>query len=277
MRGEFLDLGGARLYYYAAGTRGAGVPVVFLHGFPTSSHLWSDVVPLMPRGHRLVVLDLLGFGRSDRPLTHPVDVGAHAERTVALLDELRIDRACFVGHGIGGGIAQTLAVRHARRVSHLSLIDSAALDRWPTLGGRLARSVARVARAAHLFPSRAFLAILRRDLARGYADPVHAERSIDLYLRPYADAAGREAMVAHLRALSGDGLADVDAGLSSIATPTSLLWGQHDRLVPVSVGRRLQATIPGATLDVVPGARHFTPEESPRQVADAIAGLLARG
>jgi len=73
MRGEFLDLSGARLYYYAAGTRGAGVPVVFIHGFPTSSHLWNDVVPLMPQGHRLVVLDLLGFGRSDRPLTRPVD------------------------------------------------------------------------------------------------------------------------------------------------------------------------------------------------------------
>jgi 3-oxoadipate enol-lactonase len=83
-------------------------------------------------------------------------------------------------------------------------------------------------------------------------------------------------MVAHLRALSGDGLSDVDAGLSSISKPTALLWGQHDRLVPVSVGRRLQATIPGATLDIVPGARHFTPEESPRQIADAVAGLLAR-
>jgi pimeloyl-ACP methyl ester carboxylesterase len=273
VRGEFLDLGGARLYYYAAGTRGGGVPVVFLHGFPTSSHLWSDVVPLMPPGHRLVVLDLLGFGRSDRPLTHPVDVGAHAERTVALLDELRIERACFVGHGIGGGIAQTLAVRHARRVSHLGLIDSVAFDRWPTLGGRLARSAGR---AARLLPSSALLAILRRDIARGYGDAVHAERSIDLYLRPFADPAGRDAMVAHLRALSGDGLADVDAGLSSISKPTALLWGQHDRLVPVSVGRRLQATIPGATLDIVPGARHFTPEESPRQIADAVAGLLAR-
>ena len=50
MRGEFLDLSGARLYYYAAGTRGVGVPVVFVHGFPTSSHLWSEVVPLMPNG-----------------------------------------------------------------------------------------------------------------------------------------------------------------------------------------------------------------------------------
>ncbi|MGH7618691.1 MAG: alpha/beta fold hydrolase, partial [Gemmatimonadaceae bacterium] len=87
MRGEFLDLSGARIYYYAAGTRGAGDPVVFLHGFPTSGHLWSDVVPLMPAGHRIVVLDHLGYGRSDRPLSRPVDIRAHAERVVQVLDE----------------------------------------------------------------------------------------------------------------------------------------------------------------------------------------------
>jgi haloalkane dehalogenase len=60
MRGEFVDLSGARLYYYAAGSRGSGEPVVFIHGFPTSSHLWADVIPLMPTGHRRVLLDLLG-------------------------------------------------------------------------------------------------------------------------------------------------------------------------------------------------------------------------
>src|SRR3954462_774253 len=100
MRGEFVDLSGVRLYYYAAGTRGAGEPVVFLHGFPTSGRLWNDVIPLMPSGHRIVVSDLLGYGRSDRPLTRSVDVRAHAERVVELLDQLGIPQACIVGHGI---------------------------------------------------------------------------------------------------------------------------------------------------------------------------------
>src|SRR2546423_3547662 len=95
MRGEFVDLNDARLYYYAAGTRGAGEPVVFLHGFATSSHLWGDVVPLMPAGHRLVVTDLLGHGRSDRPLGRAVDVRAHAERVIEMLDQLHIERACI--------------------------------------------------------------------------------------------------------------------------------------------------------------------------------------
>ena len=98
MRGEFIDVNGARLYYYAAGTRGAGEPVVFLHAFPTSSHLWTEVVPLVPKGHRVVVVDLLGYGRSDRPAGRDVSVRGHAERVVGLLDALSINYACIVGH-----------------------------------------------------------------------------------------------------------------------------------------------------------------------------------
>jgi pimeloyl-ACP methyl ester carboxylesterase len=271
VRGEFLDLGGARLYYYAAGTRGAGVPVVFIHGFPTSSHLWGDVVPLMPPGHRLVIVDLLGYGRSDRPLGHAVDIGAHAERMAALFDELRIPRACIVGHGMGGGIAQALAIRHPERVSHLCLIDSVALDHWPIVASRFARAVLAM---ASLLPGSVILAALHRDLARGYIDGGRAERSTDLYLRPFGEAAGRTAMLRHIHALART--SEIEPKVSSISVPTSLIWGQRDRLVPVSVGRRLQAAISGATLEIVPEARHFTPEESPQRITEVIAGLLAR-
>jgi pimeloyl-ACP methyl ester carboxylesterase len=271
MRGEFLDLSGARLYYYAAGTRGAGDPVVFLHGFPTSGHLWSDVVPLVPAGHRVVVLDLLGYGRSDRPLARPVDIRAHAERVVEVLNELRIQRACVVGHGIGGGIAQSLAIRHAARVSSLCLIDSVAFDRWPTIEGRLARATLPLTR---FLPPGLLVAILRRDLRRGYGDSGRAARSLDLYLRPFTGSDGRDALVAHIRALTTAETRELGTQLARIAAPTAIVWGQQDRVIPLWVGRQLQQAIPGASLDVVPGARHFVPEEAPRPVADAIARLV---
>lgn len=273
MRGEFLDLSGARIYYYAAGTRGAGNPVVFLHGFATSGHLWTDVVPLMPPGHRLVVLDLLGYGRSDRPGSRQLDLRAHAARIVELLDELRIDSACIVGHGLGGGIAQSLAVRHADRVSHLCLIDSVAFDRWPTRRARIARATLPLTR--HL-PPRPIVAALRRALARGYADPVRVARSIDMYVRPFADDAGRDALIAHLRAMRSGETDDLASRLSGLTIPVAIVWGRHDNVLPLDIGRQLQAAIPGASLAIVDDARHFVPEESPRPVADVIADLLRR-
>jgi pimeloyl-ACP methyl ester carboxylesterase len=273
MRGEFLDLSGSRIYYYAAGTRGAGEPVVFVHGFATSSHLWGGVVPLMPPGHRLVVLDLLGHGRSDRPLRRPVDVRAHAERVVELLDQLRIPRACIVGHGIGGGIAQSIAIRHASRVSHLALVDSVAFDRWPTIEGRIARATLPLTR---FLPPELLVAILRRDLLRGYGDSDRAAHSLDLYLRPFVGTDGRDALVAHVRALTMHETRELGSQLDRIAAPTAIVWGQQDRVIPLWVGKRLQQSISGATLDVIPGARHFTPEEAPRLVADVIGRLLTR-
>lgn len=261
------------MYYYAAGTRGAGVPVVFVHGFPTSSHLWGDVVPLMPPGHRLVIVDLLGYGRSDRPLGHAVDIDAHAERMVALLDELRIQRACIVGHGMGGGIAQALTLGHPHRVSSLCLIDSAPLDRPPV---KLSRFAFVVLAMAGVLPTSAMLATLHHELRRGYIDGPRAEHSIDLYLRPFRDAPGRTAMLAHLRSLARSQTPSSLQRPSSISVPTSLIWGQRDRLVPLLLGQRLQASIPAATLDIIPEARHFTPEESPQRVTEVIAALLAR-
>jgi pimeloyl-ACP methyl ester carboxylesterase len=227
----------------------------------------------MPAGHRVVVIDLLGYGRSDRPLDRAVDVAGHAGRVVELLDELRIDTACIVGHGIGGGIAQALAVRYADRVSRLCLIDSVAFDQWPTLAARLVRATLPVTR---FLPPQVFSAVLRRDLARGYRDPSRAAHSIDLYLRPFAGDDGRDALVAHVRALASGETAELARSLGTIRMPTAIMWGQHDRAIPVSVARQLQNAIHGATLDVIADARHFVPEEAPGRVADAIAGLLAR-
>lgn len=273
MRGEFVDLAGARLYYYAAGTRGAGEPVVFVHGFATSGHVWSDVVSLMPAGHRLIVLDLLGYGRSDPPESRPLTLHGHAERVIGLLDVLGVASACIVGHGVGGGIAQELAIHWPARVSRLALVSSIAFAGWTTRDVVLARATLPITR--HLPPSW-LLSMVRTELERGYDDAVRASHSIDKYLRPFATASGRNTLARHIRALDARETAALAPRLGEIACPTAVVWGAQDPLLPASLGRRLADAIPGATLDVVPGVRHFLPEEAPRQVADVLASLLIR-
>ena len=273
MRGEFIDLDGARLYYYAAGTRGVGEPVVFLHGFPTSGHLWTDVIPLMPAGHRLVVLDLLGYGRSDPPAERPLTLRAHAERVVALMDSLGIHQACIVGHDLGGGVAQAVAVHYPARVTRLALVDSVAFTGWPTRDVRFARALLRLTGKV---PPRWVLGVLRADLERGFVDPSRAVHSIDRYIRPFTSDEGRVAFMQHLGALDAKETRGMAQRLSEIAVPAAVIWGANDPFLSLKLGKRLAAAIPGATMEVVPGVRHFTPEDAPRPVADAIATLLAR-
>ncbi|MBA3889337.1 MAG: alpha/beta fold hydrolase [Gemmatimonadaceae bacterium] len=273
MRGEFVDVRGARLYYYAAGTRGAGEPVVLLHGFPTSGHLWADVVPHLPQGHRTIVLDLLGFGRSDRPGSHAVDIHAHADRVIALLDALGINFACLIGHDIGGAIALAAALRHPPRVSRLGLVSAAAFDAWPPRDVKVVRATLPLTR--HLPPSWVS-SVLRADLLRGYVNADHAARSVDRYLQPFGDADGRDAFFQHLQQLDP---ADPDAltpRLGDIVQPTAVVWGRNDPFLPVKNAERLAAAIPSATLDIIEEGGHFVPEEQPQEVAQAIGRLILR-
>lgn len=272
MRGEFLDLNGVRLYYYAAGSRGAGEPIVLLHGFPTSSHLWRPVVPLLREGHRVVVLDLLGFGRSDPPGGRDVTLGAHADRVVSVLDALAIDMACLVGHDIGGGIAQAMAVRYPHRVSRLCLVSSVAFDGWPTRGARIARAVLPFIR--HLPPA-LMLSALRAELRRGYVDQERGAHEIERYLRAFGDTDGRRALMAHLGALQCGETEALASRLGEIAAPTAIVWGERDPFLPARLGQRLHAAIPGSTLEILTDARHFIPGESAHAVAAAIGRLLS--
>jgi len=274
VRGEFVDVGGARLYYYASGTRGTGEPIVFIHGFPTSSHLWSDVATLTPKGHRVVVLDLLGYGRSDPPAPGiDLSIRAHADRVVTLLDALGINYATIVGHDVGGGIAQSLAIRHPTRVSRLCLINAVAFDDWPGREVKLVRATMPLTR--HL-PATWILSVLRADLLRGYVVSARGAHSIDQFVRPFVSEAGRDVLVAHLAALDSAETKALAPRLKDIVAPTAIVWGAEDPFLAAAIGRRLADAIPGATLDVVPDIRHFTPDEAPERVAEALSHLLSR-
>lgn len=272
MRGEFVDLGGHRFYYFAAGTRGDGVPVVLLHGFPTSSRLWHSVIRDFPSGHRLVVCDLPGYGRSE-PGPLGLGCGALADAVLKLLDDLRVERAALVGHGLGGGVAQAVAVARRDRVSHLALIDSAA---WGAAPRALARFARRALPLARFLPPGLLAGLVQGSAIRGFADPERSRLTLDTCLQPFTTPMGRDVLARHLRALMQDETADLTPRLASLGIPVALAWGRDDRFYPASLGQRLAAAVPGATLELIDGAGHFTPEDAPDRVRAVITSLLAR-
>jgi pimeloyl-ACP methyl ester carboxylesterase len=243
MRGEFIDLAGERIYYYAAGTRGLGDPIVLIHGFPTSSHVWIDVVAKLPAGHRVIVIDLLGFGRSDAPPDADYSVAGHAARVIRLLDALHIDRAVIAGHDIGGAIAASLAVSHADRVTGVALIDSASTSGWFSRSHPLAGT-----RRAFLLklPMSCWLPFARRGIARQYADEERGHRSAEMYLMPFLSASGARMLLCHLVALTSGEITEIGT-------------------------RGAQIHAPIIALSSPPHC--FAPEESPSEVAATIAKL----
>lgn len=274
MRGEFVDVRGTRLYYYAAGSRGGGDPIVFLHGFPGSSHSWRHIAPLMPDGRRLVVMDLMGCGRSDGPRSvkgAPGTIAAHAALVRGLLDDLAIARTALVGHGLGGVVAQAITLDQPARISGLALISSFGFEVWPRRLARLARAASPLAR---WLGGSVLASFVHGSAIRGYVDRDEGRRSLDHSLRAYATHLGADALLTQLSAMRDPAIQSIGARLGELAVPTAVICGDEDPFLPTSLAERLRTAIHGATLDVIPGAGHFVMEDAPERCATAIHSAL---
>ncbi len=273
MRGEFVDVGGSRLYYYAAGSRGAGDPVVLIHGFPLASRLWSEFVPDFAPGHRLIIVDLPGFGRSDPPSAARTGCGAYAAAIHALLDDLGVERAFIVGHGLGGGVAQAFAVQWPTRVAGLALVSSAGFGVKPRRMARLARALGPLAKHT---PPALLAGLVHGSVRHGFADADRSHPTLDTCLRSFTTVAGRDALASHLAAIRHCDTASWSKRLAELDLPSAVVWGAEDPFYPVSLGERLHASLKGSTFTVIPGAAHFVPEDSPEALRRAIQPMILR-
>jgi pimeloyl-ACP methyl ester carboxylesterase len=113
-------------------------------------------------------------------------------------------------------------------------------------------------------------------LLKGFADQEAGRHALDNFLRPYPMRLGVDALVSQLRAMNDSTVIELGARLPGITQPVSVVWGERDPWINVQVGERLRGAIPGATLELIADACHFSPEDAPARVAGAIGKLLAR-
>lgn len=284
MRGEFVDLSGVRVYCHAFGSRGAGEPLVLVHGGFTSSHLWQDLLPRLPKGHRVLVMDLLGHGRSDPPGSALMTVRAHAARLAQLLDVMGIPVASLVGHGMGAAIVTCLAHHYPARAAQLALVNPsflAAETRDVVMTGRTARVAALVPLWRHLSPG--WLAsALHSAILPAYAHRDVGARSLDVHLNAFRSRDGRDAACAQLvamRASRNEPTVALQPG--GIQCPVTLAVGALDPWLTTARRERLTTALAAATSQRVTvhelaGVAHMAPEEAPDHLGTLIAAMLAR-
>lgn len=254
-------------------TEGEGPAVLLLHGIPTSGELWRDVIPRLSGRARVIAPDLLGYGRSEPPRGLPVDIVAHAERMVELLDALEVERATVVGHDIGGGVAQILAIRSPERVERLGLVNSVCYDSWPIPEMKAIQATAPV--FEHLPPGLTTDG-LRLGLLRGFVHRDRGERFLEAFLAPFSTSEGLHVFTEHARALHSRHTEEIAPLLPELRIPVEVVWGEQDPFQKVKYGERLAADIPTAELTRIPDSSHFAPADAPEEVADALLRLLDR-
>lgn len=268
---------GSRLHVVRHGA-GAGLPLLLLHGFPTSSYLWRDVQRDLEHQHETYAPDLLGFGQSERPAAGRYDLASQAELMLGLLDELGLQRVGIVAHDIGAGVGVHLAAAAPERVAALVLANPPLhADAWPitdvsSLGLPLLGP-------AQLLALRASGPLGRRylgwKLGRGLTSEQLTPRRLDRYVTPLLTSEGAASLVAVVRALDPESVESALRVVCREAPPTLVLWGEGDPFHSPAYGRRVASDIPGSTYVLISDAGHFLPEDRPERVAEEVAAFVA--
>ena len=251
---------------------GEGPVVVCVHGIPTSPELWRHVLPRL-RGARAVAWEMVGYGESmSEGEGRDISVAAQADYLAGWLDHLDIRRAVLVGHDLGGGVAQILAVRRPELVGGLVLTNAIGYDSWPIPAVKALRAVGGLLRR---LPSRSIPWMLRTLMVLGHDDRRIASESGDIHLPRYARRGGAEAFVRQIRSLDVRDTLSVQDELKRLELPAAIVWGEADGFLEIEYGERFARDL-RAPLRRIHGGRHFTPEDHPEEVSAAIADVRAR-
>lgn len=266
---SYADLSQARVRYLDEG-EGNGPPVVFLHGFGSSIESWAEVLPKIEKNHRVVALDLKGFGWSGRP-EGDYSPEAQAELVFELLDELGVETTAVVAHSWGSSVALKMAMMQPDRVRRLALYGA-----W-VYAEQLPTSFywARADGIGEAIYGVFYNQLPNEKLAAAFYDRSELTQAYVDYVKKLLDRPGTKA--AALAATRGQRFETLQEAYSTVEQPTLLLWGREDNVSHLRYGERLVRDLPNAELEVYPRCGHFPMREATEASTRDLAAFLSNG
>ena len=251
----------------AFGSFGDGPPVVLVHGTPSRAVVWRNVIPELARSHRVFAFDMLGFGDSERELEQDVSVAAHGRVLVELIEQWELETPALVGHDIGGATVLRAHLLEGAPAGCIALIDAVVLAPWITPRTRRMQSEQ---------PSGEELtASIREHLESATVTDLDPQ-AYDALFGQWEGDEGQALYLRNLACFDEDDTEEFRPRLGDLDVPVLVVWGEQDAWLPLEVSERIEQAIPGAERIVLEGAGHFSMEDRPEAVAEALGGFLAQ-
>ncbi len=271
----YRELHGDRIAYREAGH---GSAVLLIHGMAGSSETWRAIIPQLSKQYRVIAPDLLGHGESAKP-RGDYSLGAFAAWLRDLLDELEVDRATVIGQSLGGGIAMQFAYQHRDYCERLALIGSGGLgpDLSPVLRILSAPGAELVLPVVAPQPVLNVGNKLRSWLTAAGIQAPRAGQMWQAY-SSLSDSQTRQAFLRTLRSVvdyRGQAVSALNKLHLTAGMPTVLIWGDQDRIIPVSHAYAAHDALAGSRLEVLEGVGHYPHVEAPTAVADILQDFIA--
>ena len=265
---KYVQVGEVWLHYEQ---EGLGKPAVFLHGLPTDSSIWRNIVPGLTYGNTIYCLDLMGSGFSEKPQNKTYSIDTQVELLGKFLDGFHLENPVIGGHGVGAAIAAVYAVRNPHKVRKLILMDAPlfpgystpglGLLRFPLIGGMLTNDW-----------------FLTRTLRGGVKDPkAMPDVLVATYLAPYKEDPGaRVALLKQVKEFNLDPILEKEVipSLAKLQFPILVVWGDGDPYVPLSIGRKIDDAMPDNQFRVILRTGFYNIEERPEEVRAVVKEFM---
>jgi pimeloyl-ACP methyl ester carboxylesterase len=256
---------------------GEGPPLVFVHGLSGSWQNWLEQLPVFASDHRVIALDLPGFGRSPMPV-EPISISNYARTLDSLFDALDVDAAAVVGNSMGGFVGAELAINFPQRVERLVLVSAAGISTYAHPGARRAMPVVRridrtIAAYAGWVASKSDTVARRPGLRNATFGFVarHPSRLPAALVAEQIRGAGKPGFI---QAFQANIDYDFRDRLGEIACPTLIVWGDSDRVITVRDADAFAKLIPGSRRVVFKDTGHVAMLERPAAFNPLLADFL---
>lgn len=249
---------------------GEGSPLVLVHGTPFSSYVWRRIAPLLAQKRRVHLYDLLGYGQSEKRAGQDVSLGVQNRLLAALLDHWGLEHPDIVGHDFGGATTLRTHLLNGRAFRSITLIDPVAVAPW---GSPFVQHVRDNATAFEGLPDTIHAAIVPAYL-QGAVKRKMSEAELAPYVAPWLGTEGQPAFYRQIAQMDQTFTDEVEPRYGEITTPTLILWGEDDRWIPMSRGRRLHELIPGSRFVPIPDSDHLMQEDAPEAIVAALLPFL---
>lgn len=270
VQSHYVTIEGLKIHYLEAGE---GEAVLLLHGFPTSSHLWRNVMPQIAATHRVIALDLPGFGHSAKPLSASYSFKFFNQIISSFLEKLGIQEINLGVHDLGGPIGLLWAVQNPTSIKRLILLNT-------LVYADFSWAVVLFGIATRLPLTRGFLSSPRGIAASIRFGMVHKQKltpeSIPTYTEPFVEKQARKALLKTVSNLSSKGFEEIAEKLPLFKVPVQGIYGVQDKILPKikNTMERVQKDLPQMEITPIPNCGHFLQEDEPQLVGQLIHDFL---
>jgi len=268
---QFLTLADMKVHFRDEGPKEDPVPIILLHGTSASLHTWNGWTDVLTKHHRVIRFDMQGFGLTGPHPDAKYRIEDYANTLIKLMDAIGINTAIVAGNSLGGYVAWSAAVLYPQRVAKLVLVNSSGYpfkSESVPIGFRISKSPLLKSLLGDILPR----AVVRSSIENLYGDPDKiTEDLVDRYFELNIREGNREALAKRFVDTKVGQLAN---RVGELTQPTLIMWGEQDRMIPISVGHRFNHEIANSQFIKFSDLGHVPHEEDPQVTVKAVEQFL---